>query len=119
SYGHVRRVGNEDLFYQGFEVCFVHCQAGLCFGVRAVPVNMVAFGNYPEALNWCEKSKEILERIGDRHHLAMCLENIGTLYRDISEKEKARQYLKESLKLYNQLNLKSKAEEISQILALL
>jgi predicted ATPase len=75
-----------------------------------------AQGNYQEALKWGEKSKEILEEIGDMHHLAMCLTNIALLYRDTQKKDKARQYLNESYKLYLQLNLKSEAEKVKQLL---
>jgi tetratricopeptide (TPR) repeat protein len=67
-------------------------------------------------LKWYEKSKEIFEKIGDIHHLAISLTNIAILYHDTGKKDKARQYLNESYKLYLELNLKSDAEEVAKLL---
>jgi tetratricopeptide (TPR) repeat protein len=75
-----------------------------------------AQGNYQEALKWCEKSVEIFKEVGSWHSVAVLLENIAILYRDTHKKAKARQYLKESYKIYLQLNLKSDAEKVKQLL---
>jgi hypothetical protein len=67
---------------------------------------------------WFEKSVEIFKEVGSWHSVAVLLENIALLYRDTGNKDKARQYLKESYKLYLKLNLKSDAEKVRQLLSL-
>ncbi len=91
-------------------------QAGLATTYNNIGSIYDSQGNYQEALKWYEKSKEILKRIGDRHHLAMSLQNIGLLYQDIGKKDIAKQALKESYELFFQLNLKSEADKVKQIL---
>jgi hypothetical protein len=65
---------------------------------------------------WFEKSIEIFEEVDSWHSVAVLLSNIAILYLDTGNKAKARQYLKESYKIYLKLNLKSDAEKVSQLL---
>ncbi|MDI6736736.1 MAG: hypothetical protein QME42_11205 [bacterium] len=46
----------------------------------------------------------------------MSLRNIGLLYRDTGKKERAKEYLQESYRLFIQLNLKPEAEEVKELL---
>ncbi len=77
---------------------------------------MIPQGNYQEAVEWYEKSIKIKERIGEQKGLATTYSNIGILYLEIGKKDIAKQYLQKIYELYLQLNLKSQAEKIKQLI---
>ncbi|HAW49618.1 TPA: hypothetical protein DCX16_01505 [bacterium] len=91
-------------------------QAGLATTYNNIGLIHKAQGNYQEALVWYEKSIEIFKKIRSWHSMATLLGNIGIIYLHTDKKDIAKQYLQQSYELYLQLNLKSEADKVKQLL---
>ena len=57
------------------------------------------FSDYSKALEYYEKSLEIVREIGDSELEGKLLYNIGTIYNNLSDYSKSLEYYKKSLKL--------------------
>jgi len=60
--------------------------------------------NYTQALKFHDRSLKIREGIHDRPGIAISLNNIGLVYKDMKSYKKATAYFKQSLKIKEELN---------------
>jgi tetratricopeptide (TPR) repeat protein len=62
-------------------------------------------GDLDQAAAYFERGLEIFERIGNRHGLARSYDNLGQVYMDKEEREKAMDYLKKAVAILAEISV--------------
>lgn len=80
-------------------------QMALALNIQGVSFHIRA--NYPQALEYYQRSLKIREEIGDKEGIAGSLSNIGLIYTDQSDYSKALGYYQRSLKISEEIGDKN------------